>query len=143
MPTDRSELSGMPHAAHWPAALPWHLTLPETNVFRNAEVSALRYPNKPFIVFYDSPVSFVRFLDEAERIAGFLQRRCGVKAGDRVLLYMQNSPQWILAFYGILRANAVVVPINPMNRTDELRHYVADSGATTAFVPQDLAAQMP
>jgi len=142
MPTDRSELSGMPHAAHWPAALPWHLTLPETNVFRNAEVSALRYPNKPFIVFYDSPVSFARFLDEAERIAGFLQRRCGVKAGDRVLLYMQNSPQWILAFYGILRANAVVVPINPMNRTDELRHYVADSGATTAFVPQDLAAQL-
>ena len=138
----RSELSAMPHAAHWPAALPWHLTLPETNVFRNAEVSALRFPNKPFIVFYDSPISFARFLDEAERLAGFLQQRCGVKAGDRVLLYMQNSPQWILAFYAILRANAVVVPINPMNRTDELRHYVADSNATTAFVPQDLASQM-
>jgi len=54
---------------------------------------------------------------------------------------MQNSPQWILAFYGILRANAVVVPVNPMNRTDELRHYVHDSGATVAFVPQDLHAQ--
>jgi fatty-acyl-CoA synthase len=142
MPAPHTELAGMPHAAHWPAALPWHLTLPETNVFHNAEVSALRYPNKPFIVFYDSPISFARFRDEAERIAGYLQRRCGVQAGDRVLLYMQNSPQWILAFYAILRANAVVVPINPMNRTDELRHYVADSGATTAFVPQDLAEQM-
>jgi len=142
MAADRSQLFGMPHAAHWPAALPWHLTLPDTNVFRNAEVSALRYPTKPFIVFYDSPVSFARFVDEAERVAGWLQQRCGVKAGDRVLLYMQNSPQWVVAFYAILRANAVVVPINPMNRTDELRHYVADSGATTAFVPQDLAAQM-
>jgi fatty-acyl-CoA synthase len=47
-----------------------------------------------------------------------------VKKGDRVLLYMQNSPQFVLAYYGILRANAVVVPVNPMNMTTELRHYV-------------------
>jgi fatty-acyl-CoA synthase len=45
-----------------------------------------------------------------------------------VLLYMQNSPQWALAFYAILRAGAVVVPVNPMNRTDELRHYIDDTG---------------
>jgi fatty-acyl-CoA synthase len=118
------------------------LTLPETNLFHNAEVSAARYPAKPFIVFYDAPITYREFHDEAERIAGFLQHECGVSAGDRVLLYMQNSPQWILAFYGILRANAVVVPINPMNRTEELRHYVRDSGATTAFVPQDLFDQL-
>ncbi|MBL0729995.1 long-chain fatty acid--CoA ligase [Piscinibacter sp. HJYY11] len=130
------------HLAHWPPGLPKHLTLPETSVFHNAEVSAQRFPNKPFIVFYDTPVTFAEFKDEAERIAGYLQQVCGVKAGDRVLLYMQNSPQWVLAFYGILRANAVVVPVNPMNMTEELRHYVQDTGATTAFVPQDLYAQM-
>jgi fatty-acyl-CoA synthase len=130
------------HLAHWPPGLPKHLTLPETNVFHNAEVSAARFPNKPFIVFYDTPITFGEFKDEAERIAGYLQQVCGVKAGDRVLLYMQNSPQWVLAFYGILRANAVVVPVNPMNMTEELKHYVKDTGATTAFVPQDLHAQM-
>jgi len=130
------------HLAHWPPALPLHLTVPQTNVFYNAEVSAARFPDKPFIVFYDTPITFREFRDEAERIAGFLQHECGVKAGDRVLLYMQNSPQWILAFYGILRANAVVVPVNPMNRTEELRHYVRDSGATTAIVAQDLLDQL-
>jgi fatty-acyl-CoA synthase len=130
------------HLPHWPPGLPRHLTLPETNLFYNAEVSAQRFPNKPFIVFYDTAVTFAEFHDEAERIAGYLQQVCGVKAGDRVLLYLQNSPQWVLAFYGILRANAVVVPVNPMNMTDELRHYVADAGATTAIVPQDLYAQM-
>ncbi|MBX3627342.1 MAG: long-chain fatty acid--CoA ligase [Rhizobacter sp.] len=130
------------HLAHWPPGLPKHLTLPETSVFYNAEVSAARFPNKPFIVFYDTPITFGEFKDEAERIAGYLQQVCGVKAGDRVLLYMQNSPQWVLAFYGILRANAVVVPVNPMNMTEELKHYVTDTGATTAFVPQDLHAQM-
>lgn len=129
------------HLAHWPPGLPRHLTLPQTHLFHNAEVSAARFPDKPFLVFYDTLVTFRQFQQQAEHIAGFLQQVCGVKAGDRVLLYMQNSPQWILAFYGILRANAVVVPVNPMNRTDELRHYVHDSGATVAFVPQDLHAQ--
>ena len=129
------------HLAHWPPGLSHHLTLPQTNLFHNAQVSAARYPDKPFLVFYDTLLTFGQFLEQAEHIAGFLQQRCGVKAGDRVLLYMQNSPQWILAFYGILRANAVVVPVNPMNLTDELRHYVHDSGATVAFAPQDLHAQ--
>jgi fatty-acyl-CoA synthase len=123
---------------HWPAHLSPHLTIPATNLFYNAEVSAARFPDKPFIVFYDTPVTFAQFKDEAERVAGWLQQQCGVKAGDRVLLYMQNSPQWVIAYYGILRANAVVVPVNPMNLTDELAHYVEDSGATTAFVSQEL-----
>ena len=130
------------HDPHWPPGLPKHMTVQATHLFHNAEVSAARYPDKPFLVFYDSSVSFAEFRHEAECIAGYLQHRCGVKAGDRVLLYMQNSPQWVLAFYAILRADAVVVPVNPMNRLDELRHYVADSGATTAFVPQDLYAEM-
>jgi fatty-acyl-CoA synthase len=130
------------HHAHWPAGVPLHLSLPQTSLFYNVEVAATRFPDKPFIVFYDTPVTFAEFRDETERIAGFLQQECEVKAGDRVLLYMQNSPQWVLAYYGILRANAVVVPVNPMNLTDELRHYVEDSGATTAIVPQCLYPQI-
>lgn len=130
------------HLPHWPVGVSKHLTLPETNVWFNAEVSAARFPDKPYIVFYDTAITFREFKEETERIAGYLEQVCGVKAGDRVLLYMQNSPQWMLAYYGILRANAVVVPVNPMNRTAELVHYVHDSGATTAFVPQDLLDQM-
>ncbi len=130
------------HFPHWPAGLPRHLTLPQTNLWYNVEVSATRYPDKPFIIYYDSPLSYAEFRDQCERIAGYLQQVCGVKAGDRVLLYMQNSPQWVLAYYGILRANAVVVPINPMNRTDELQHYVRDSGASTALVAQELYPQI-
>ncbi len=131
-----------PHLAHWPTALPQHLTVPETNVFFNAVVSAARFPDKPFIVFYDTPITFREFHDEAERIAGYLAHDCSVRAGDRVLLYMQNSPQWVLAFFGILRANAVVVPVNPMNRSQELRHYIADTGARVAFVPQELLPEV-
>jgi fatty-acyl-CoA synthase len=130
------------HFAFWPSNEPQHLTVPNTNLFYNVEVSATRFPDKPYIVFYDTPITFAEFKDEAERIAGYLQHECNVKKGDRVLLYMQNSPQFVLAYYGILRANAVVVPVNPMNLTNELRHYVDDTGATTAIVAQGLHEQM-
>ena len=131
-----------PHHAHWPPGLPRHLTLPQTSLWFNVEVSAARYPDKPFILYYDTPLGYAAFREQCEHLAGWLQQACGVQAGDRVLLYMQNSPQWVLAYYAILRANAVVVPVNPMNRSEELRHCVADSGAATALVAQELYAQI-
>lgn len=126
------------HLAHWPPYAPRHLWVPETHLYRNVEVSAMRFPQKPLVIFYDNAISYARFQRETEHIAGWLQQRCGVKKGDRVLLVMQNSPQFMAAFYGILRADAVVVPVNPMNLTQELRHYVSDAGAKVAFVAQEL-----
>jgi fatty-acyl-CoA synthase len=130
------------HLKHWPPGQSQHLTLPQTHLFYNVEVAATRFPDKPFTIFYDSTLSFAEFRAEAERIAGWLQHDAGVMPGDRVLLDLQNSPQWILAYYAILRADAVVVPVNPMNRRDELAHYVADSGARVAFVAQELLPEM-
>src|SRR3982074_89590 len=130
------------HFAFWPKTQPRHLTVPQTNLFYNLEVSAARFPDKPFLIFYDTPITFAEVKNGAERIAGFLEQECGVKKGDRVLLCMQNSPQFILAYYGILRAHAVVGPLNPRNSPAGLRHYVDDTGAAIAIVPQDLYARM-
>lgn len=126
------------HFEFWPNGLPRNITLPATNLFYNVEVSAARYPDKPFLIYFGAPLSFAQFKDESERLAGYLQHELGVVAGDRVLLVMQNSPQFILAYYGILRANAVVVPVNPMSVTAELEHYVHDSGAKVALVAQEV-----
>lgn len=133
------------HLPHWPPHVPRHLPLPtsfpDTHLYRNVERSAARHPDKPYFVFYDSPLSYRRFQDETERLAGHLQQVCGVAKGDRVLLYMQNSPQFALAYYAILRADAVVVPVNPMNLTEELRHYVRDAQAQVLVCSQDLYPQ--
>ncbi len=126
------------HFKFWPAHAMHHLIAPATNLFYNAEVSARRYPDKSFLVYYDTPVSFSAFHDEAGRVAGFLEQKCGVRKGDRVLLLMQNSPQFIIGYYGILRANAVVVPLNPMNLTQEILRYAKDAGATVLLVSQEL-----
>jgi fatty-acyl-CoA synthase len=126
------------HFNFWPSQAMHDLIAPATNMFYNAEVSARRFPGKPFLVYYDTKVSFAEFHGEAERIAGYLEQRCGVRKGDRVLLLMQNSPQFMIGYYGILRANAVVVPLNPMNLTQEILRYAQDAGANTLLVSQEL-----
>jgi fatty-acyl-CoA synthase len=126
------------HFEFWPDHAMRNLMAPATNMFYNAEVSARRFPHKPFLVYYDTLVSFSDFHDEAQRVAGYLEQRCGVAKGDRVLLLMQNSPQFMIGYYGILRANAVVVPLNPMNLTQEILRYAQDCGANTLLVSQEL-----
>ena len=126
------------HYAHWPPGQAHELTAPATSVHVNLEVSARRYPSRAATIFYDSALAYSQLRDDAERLAGHLQRECGVRRGDRVLLYMQNSPQWVVAFYAILRADAVVVPVSPALVTEELRYFVTDSGAKVAVAAQEL-----
>src|SRR5579863_2158496 len=94
---------------YWPKDLPRSLTLPATTVHHNLEVSAARYPDKSAIIYYDSPVSYRELRRAVEQLAGFLRSDLAVKKGDRVLLYMQNSPQYVIGYYAILRADAIVV----------------------------------
>lgn len=130
------------HFAHWPPGVPKTLAVPRTSLFFNLEVSARRYPAKAALHYYGTDVSYAELLRSAEALAGFLQQRCGVQRGDRVLLYAQNCPQFVIGYYAILRADAVVVPVNPMNRRDELAFYISDSDATVILSTQDLAAEI-
>ncbi|MEO8278879.1 MAG: long-chain fatty acid--CoA ligase [Ideonella sp.] len=126
-----------PHLAHWPRRLPRELVVPQTSLWFNLEVSARRYPDKPLYIFFGRRISFAQVFDQAERLAGWLQAK-GVSKGDRVGLYMQNCPQYAIAYYAILRADAVVVPINPMNRADELGHYITDPQCRLMICSADL-----
>jgi fatty-acyl-CoA synthase len=127
-----------PDLTHWPEDAPKHLPLPETSLWFNLEVAATRYPSKAAIVYYDSVVSYAEFKRSAEHLAGFLQQRCGVKRGDRVALFLHNSPQFIIAYYAILRADAMIVPVNSMSTAFELTHIIADCGAQTLITVQEL-----
>lgn len=118
--------------------MPHMLTVPDTSVYVNLEVSARRYPDKAAIIFYDALITYRQLHAEVEALAGYLQQVCGVRRGDRVLLNMQNCPQFVIAFYAILRADAMVVPVNPMLLTDEISHYIEDSGAKVAISAQEI-----
>ncbi|MES2360373.1 MAG: long-chain fatty acid--CoA ligase [Pseudomonadota bacterium] len=129
------------HFKFWPKRLPHSITPPATSLWQNLAVSALRFPDKPALVFFERALTYAQVVQQAEGLAVTLHRM-GVKKGDRVALIMQNSPQWVIAHFAILRVNAVVVPVNPMNRAEELKHYITDPDTKVAIVAADLAPEL-
>jgi len=130
-----------PHHKFWPKRLPHSLTPPATSLWDNLEISARRYPNKAALVFFGRVYSYQELRLAAERLAARLHA-LGVRKGDRVMLDMQNCPQFVIAFFSIVRANAAVVPVNPMNRAEELKHYIEDPDAKVAITTADLAPEI-
>ena len=130
-----------PHHKFWPARLPHAITVPATSLWHNLATSAARYPDKTALVFFDRVLTYRELAAQVEALAGALHA-LGVQRGDRVALDTQNTPQLVIAHFAILRANAVVVPVNPMNRAEELRHCLADADARVAITTGDLAAEM-
>jgi fatty-acyl-CoA synthase len=129
------------HYRFWPEKMPRTLTYPETSLYFNLEVTASRFPSKIASIFYGTALTYRDLKHQVDALAGFLQKNCRVKRGDRVLLYMQNSPQFVIGYYAILRADAMVVPVNPMNLATELAHYVDDAEARVALIGQELYPQ--
>ena len=127
---------------YWPKGVPRALCLPQVPLTHYLQVAAERYPDKPAVVFCGSTLSYSALLARVEALAGYLTQRLGVQHGDRVLLMSQNCPQYMAAYYGIMRAGAVVVPVNAMCTREEIRYYMQDSGARVAMVAQELLPQV-
>ncbi|NIZ11456.1 AMP-binding protein [Pseudooceanicola sp. HF7] len=125
------------HMKFWPPGLPQTVPLPSHNVALNLQEAAAANPDQVAIRFHGYQLSYGAFHDQVERLAGWLQAH-GVEKGDRVLLFMQNAPQYMIAYYAILRADAAVVPVNPMNRGAEMEHLVQDTGARVVICGSEL-----
>ncbi len=137
-------MASLPNRAHhkfWPKRLPHAINPPTMALWNNLAISAMRYPAKPAIIFFDRSIHYAELAQQAERLAARLHQ-LGVNKGDRVVLCMQNCPQLVIAHFAILRANAVVVPVNPMNRAEELKHYITDPDVKVAITTGDLAAEL-
>ena len=114
---------------HWPATVhEASIRLPEEPLTAILARQAKRVPDRPAIHFYGRAVSFAELDSAVGRFAGFLQAR-GLSPGDRVAIFLENSPQFAIAYYGTLRAGGVAVCLNPMHKAVELLHEFDDSGA--------------
>ena len=112
----------------WPKHMPKHLEYPQVPLFENLKVSAERYPRKDAMIYYGARISYNDLWKDALNFAGYL-KQAGLKKGDRVAIYSPNTPHYAIAFYGILRANGVVVTLDPMLSKDELIYLINDSGS--------------
>lgn len=122
----------------WPAHLAFALERPQGNIVHNLLRAADRAPTAPALHFYGTTIDYGTLRDWVEALAATLRYRLGVRPGDRVMLDMQNCPQFIAAYQAILRADAVVVPVNPMLVTRELDYIANDSGARVALIGDEL-----
>ncbi len=111
-----------------------------TNLAETLARAAATYPDRPAIRL-DERVLNYRELDEASaRVASWLLRR-GITEGDRVGLMLPNVPEFGELYYGILRAGAIVVPMNPLFKPREVEYYLTDSAAALALAWHGVADQ--
>jgi long-chain acyl-CoA synthetase len=110
--------------------VPAHLDVPDVPLTWLLDRAAKQYPNHTAITYYGTKITYAQLLNLANRFAIGLQR-LGVQKGDRLALALPNIPQFPIAFYGALRAGALVVPTNPLYTEREMRHQLVDAGVKT------------
>jgi long-chain acyl-CoA synthetase len=103
------------------------------------EASAKRRPAHPAVYYFDRAISFAELDAAANRFATLLAG-WGIGSGDRVALYLQNVPQFLIAVFGTWKRQASVVPLNPMFKQQELLFHLNDSGARVLVCLESLYA---
>ena len=126
-----------PQSPLWRTGEPGSLGAVDGTLVDGLMRTARRWPDRVAIHYHGARITYGRLLADVEAMAGALAAQ-GLRPGDRVIIDMQNSPQFIIAFHAVLRANGVVVPVNPMNTLDEIAYFATDSGARLAIVGEEL-----
>lgn len=118
---------------HYPEGVPRELPLCSETLVDMLARSARRFSRRPALYFFGKTVSYRECHDLVERFATGLATR-GIRKGDRVALCLPNSPQAVIAYFGILRAGGIVVACNPTYTEHELSHQLRDAGARAIVV---------
>ena len=111
-----------------------HLYYPEIPIHKVLEDTAKRFPDRPAFL-HPRNMSFKQFKEQVDIFATAL-KNLDTKKGDRVALYAPNSIQWGISFYGLEKAGAILVPMNPLFKEFEVEYEANDSGAETIIVSQ-------
>jgi long-chain acyl-CoA synthetase len=113
---------------YYDEGVPYTVAVPNIPVQELLLSAARRFPGREALYFEGKHISYRRLNQETNRLANAL-RSLGVEKGDRVLLYMPNTPQLVISFFGALKAGAVAVFTQPTTEPKELIHFIRESGA--------------
>ncbi len=116
-----------PWLKHYDPGVPHSIDYPSVPLFYFLEESARKYPDKPCTLFKGATITYAEMDALTDRLAAGLAE-LGVKKGTPVGLCMANIPQFVIAFYGILKAGGVVVAFNPLYKSREIEYQLNDSG---------------
>lgn len=130
---DEAFLSTHPWIRYYEQGVPLHVDIPEHPLTWLLDRANDIYPNHTAFIYYGTKLTYAQFSRYVQSFAFELQR-LGVRIGDRVAIALPNIPQYPIAFYGALKAGAVVVPTNPLYTEYEMQYQLADSGARVLVV---------
>lgn len=119
------------HKYHWPQNVKKTLEYPNEPLYKILENAAEKSGELPYTVFSGTTTTYAQANNAANQVANFLIQN-GVKKGDKIAMFLPNTPHYPIIFFGILKAGAVVVTCNPTYTKDELNYQLKDS--ETAFV---------
>ena len=117
-----------PWHQHYDTGVPTSLDYPDVRLEELLGRAASSHPDHAALVFHGRTISYAELDRLADRMAAGLQQ-LGLRAGDRVSVFMPNCPQTVIAYEGIWRAGGVAVPSNPLYTAAEFRHQAADAGS--------------
>ena len=123
----------------WPAgaATAPHYPQGEQPLSEYLRAWARQQPDKPAVIYYGHTLSYAALDQASDRMATLLAEH-GIRPGDRVAVFLPNSPQFHIVFFGILKLGAVHVPVSPMSRAFELAHGLTDTGALALVALDEL-----
>ena len=122
-----------PWVEHYDKGVPATIEYPQAPLFHFLDDSARKYPDRACTIFKGAVVTYKEMNDITDHLAAALVDM-GVKKGDRVGIFMPNSPQFVMAYYAILKAGGVVVATNPLYTAPEIEHQASDAGIEVMFV---------
>ena len=126
-------MNDKPWLAHYDKGVPQTVEIPDAPLFHFLEESARKYPDRACTIFKGAVITYKEMNDLTDRVAAALVDM-GVKRGDRVGIFMPNTPQFVMAYYGILKAGGAVVATNPLYTPPEIEHQASDAGIEVMFV---------
>jgi long-chain acyl-CoA synthetase len=125
-----------PWLKHYPPGVPHTVDIAELSIPQMFDQAVEKFRSKTALIFYGKKISYGELRELTDRFAGALSQ-LGVRKGDTVALYLLNCPQYVIAYFGALKAGAKVTPISPVYTSHEVKHQIEDSDAKTV-VCQDI-----
>lgn len=125
-----------PWLKFYPEGLAPEVDIPNISIVQAFDEAVEKWKKKTAIVFYGKQLNYMELKNEVDRFAAALCE-LGIRKGDKVALYMLNCPQFIIAYFGALKAGAVLTTVSPVYVTTEVKHQLEDCGAKV-IVCQDI-----
>ncbi|MEM0303068.1 MAG: long-chain fatty acid--CoA ligase [Archaeoglobaceae archaeon] len=117
---------------HYDKGVRDHIDYPEIPLYSLLEESAKKNPYKHALIFYGRKITYGELNELSDRVAGFLYDQ-GIRKGSKVIIDLPNLPQYVIAYYGILKAGATVVQCNPLYTEREIRYIIENSESEAGF----------